>query len=177
MTANILDVFLVFLKFGLMSFGGGQVTLAEMQRELVSRGWLTHMEFMESFAIGQLSPGPGALYVVPMGYKAAGIGGGLAAAAGYLVPTAAVAMVAILLWSRVRTSRWPAAVREALVPVTLGLLFASTYTMGRVILGDWTGAAVALVSLTLLWRTSVPTPFVLLGSGVCGAVVLGQPWH
>src|SRR4051794_11027259 len=121
MSAIEIEIFLVFLKLGLMSFGGGQVTLAEMQREVVGHGWLTHAQFIESFAIGQLSPGPGALYIIPMGYKAAGLTGSLAAMAGYLLPTTFIALGAILLWSRIRTSRWPSAVREALVPVTVGL--------------------------------------------------------
>src|SRR5258707_397842 len=109
MWGNALEVFLLFLKLGLMSFGGAQVTLAEMQREVVSRGWLTQSQFLESFAVGQLTPGPGALYIVPMGYKAAGFAGALAAAAGYLLPTTLVAFTAVVFWSRLRKARWPAA--------------------------------------------------------------------
>lgn len=175
MNASLVDIFLVYLKLGLMSFGGAQVTLAEMQREVVSRGWLTHAQFIESFAIGQLSPGPGALYIVPMGYKAAGIAGAIAATAGYLLPTTAVALTAILLWSRIRTSRWPAAIRDAMVPVTVGLLLGSTYTMGRVVLADVSSATLALASAALLWRTTLPTPIVLLGAGAVGAILITQP--
>jgi chromate transporter len=73
---TVVEVFLVFAKLGLLSVGGGTSMLAEMQREAVGRGWLTQSQFVEAYAIGQMTPGPGSLFVVPMGYQAAGISGG-----------------------------------------------------------------------------------------------------
>jgi chromate transporter len=75
MDDTVLQVFLVFARLGLLSWGGGQVVLTEMQRETVAHGWLTEAQFLEAYAIGQMTPGPGALYIVPMGYQAAGFPG------------------------------------------------------------------------------------------------------
>ena len=49
----VAQVFLLFAKLGLLSVGGGNAILAELQRESVGRGWLTHAQFTEAFAIGQ----------------------------------------------------------------------------------------------------------------------------
>jgi chromate transporter len=170
----VIEVFLLFARLGLLSWGGGQVILAEMQRETMARGWLTEAQFLEAYAIGQMTPGPGALYVVPMGYQAAGVPGALAAAFGFILPTAAISLTMILLWSRVRTSPWPTALRKAVAPVAMGLTLASVYTMSHSALSQLTSIAIAAVSLLLFWRTKLPTPVVILSAGALGAIFLAH---
>jgi chromate transporter len=174
MDATIIQVFLLFAKLGLLSFGGGTAILAEMQRESVGRGWLTDAEFVQAYAIGQMTPGPGTLFVIPVGYQAAGIPGAVAAAIGFFLPTGLVAFAAICLWSRLRRSPWPAAIRDALLPIAIGLSFASAYSMGRAGLTDVASLFIAGASALLIWRTPIPTPVVLLlggGAGVLSTVV------
>ncbi|HZT09370.1 MAG TPA: chromate transporter [Chloroflexota bacterium] len=172
MSAAAVEVFLLFAKLGLMSVGGGTALLGEMERESVARGWLTHAQFLQAYAIGNLTPGPGTLFVVPIGYKAAGVPGAVAAAVGFILPTAAIGLAVISLWSRLRRSPWPAAIRDALIPVAIGLTFASAYVIGRATLIDVPTALIALISAAALWRTRIPTPVVILASGVVGAVFL-----
>ena len=174
MSDVVLEVFLLFAKLGLLSFGGGTAILAEMQRESVGRGWLTDAQFVQAYAIGQMTPGPGTLFVVPMGYGAAGFAGALAAALGFFLPTGAIALAVVCVWARLRRSPWPAAVRDGLIPIAVGLSLASAYTMGRVGLTDLGSLLIALVSALALWRTRVPTPVVLLIGGSVGAIVLGH---
>ncbi|HEY9880718.1 MAG TPA: chromate efflux transporter, partial [Leptolyngbyaceae cyanobacterium] len=52
-------LFSFFLKVGALIFGGGLVIIPLLEFEVVERlGWLTHTEFLNGVAIGQLSPGP-----------------------------------------------------------------------------------------------------------------------
>ena len=166
----LLQVFLTFVRFGLLAWGGGQTILGEMQRELVARDWLTSSQFMEAYAIGQMTPGPGTLYVVPMGYQIAGVPGALAAVTGFFLPSGALGFVLILLWSRVRESRWPAAIRSSITPVGVGLVLASVYTIGRAAVADVASLGIACVSAALIWRTPIPTPIVILSAGLLGAL-------
>ena len=174
MNEPLINVFIVFAKFGLLSFGGGTAILAEMQREAIGRGWMTHAQFLEAYAIGQMTPGPGALFVVPIGYSAAGVAGAIAAAVGFFLPTGAIALAVICAWGRLRQSAWPAAIRDGLVPVGIGLSWASCYTMARGGLTDGTAVAVAACSAVLVWRRVLPTPVVLLIGAVVGTVALGR---
>jgi chromate transporter len=166
------DVFLYFLKLGLQAWGGGQVVIGEMQRQTVAMGWLTEAQFLEAYAIGQMTPGPGTTYVVPIGYQAAGIAGALGAAVGFFLPTVSIGFALILIWHRIRESRWPAAIRDALMPVGRGLVLASVYTVGRSALGDFLTAGIACASLLVFWRTPLPTPVVILVAGGLGAIYL-----
>ena len=55
---ELLDMFLVFAKCGVCTFGGGYAMLPILQRELVSkRGWVTDEEITDYYAVGQCTPG------------------------------------------------------------------------------------------------------------------------
>jgi hypothetical protein len=74
-------IFLAFLKIGTFSFGGVYSMIAFFERELVDkRKWITPEEFVESFAIGQMTPGPPIVNTgICIGYKLRKLWGALAA--------------------------------------------------------------------------------------------------
>jgi len=84
--SDLLQLFWVFFRLGLLAFGGSNALLPELERQIVEeQGWLTHQGFVDSFALGQLTPGPALLMVMLAGYRVAGTAG------------AVVSMVAMLL--------------------------------------------------------------------------------
>ena len=88
-------LFLEFLKIGLFSIGGGLATLPFL-KELVNKyGWITSQELIDMIAIAESTPGPiGINAATYMGYKTAGVFGGIAATLGIVVP--AVIIVSII---------------------------------------------------------------------------------
>lgn len=52
------QLFSVFFKIGLFSFGGGLAMIAFIQQEIISRNWLTPAEFAQIVTISQMTPGP-----------------------------------------------------------------------------------------------------------------------
>ena len=52
------ELFSVFFKIGLFSFGGGLAMIAFIQQEIISRNWLTPAEFAQVATISQMTPGP-----------------------------------------------------------------------------------------------------------------------
>lgn len=53
------NLFYVFFKVGLFSFGGGYAILPLMQKEVVDiNRWINFREFMELVAVSQITPGP-----------------------------------------------------------------------------------------------------------------------
>ncbi len=47
-----------FLRLGALGFGGPIALAGYMQRDLVSRGWITQQEYLEGLAFAQMMPGP-----------------------------------------------------------------------------------------------------------------------
>jgi chromate transporter len=143
-----------------------------MQREAVGRGWLTSEQFVQAYALGQITPGPGVTFVVPMGYQAAGVSGALVAIVAFFLPPALVALTVAHVWGQIRTSPWPTAFRTGMMPIAVGLTLASAYTMVLAGLGDLSSLLVMAGAFLLLTRTQLPTLLVLGMGGAIGFVAL-----
>lgn len=84
-----LTLFLTFMRIGGLTFGGGYAMLPMMQRELVeNHGWTTERELADYYAISQCTPGVIAVNTATfIGYKVAGILGGIFATLGVAFPS------------------------------------------------------------------------------------------
>ena len=87
--SEYLELFLVFAKIGVMTFGGGMAMLPILQREIVEdRRWTTEEELVDYFAIGQCTPGIIAVNTATfVGQKRKGIAGGIVATLGIVFPS------------------------------------------------------------------------------------------
>jgi chromate transporter len=90
-----LEVLRVFLKLGLTSFGGPVAHLGYFRRELVvKRAWLDERAYADLVALSQFLPGPASSQAgFAVGLMRAGYLGGLAAWAGFTLPSAAAMTV------------------------------------------------------------------------------------
>jgi len=94
------EMYLTFLKLGVVNFGGGYAMLPLLERELVDkRHWTTMEDLRDYFSIGQCTPGVIALNVSTfIGQKKAGVAGALAAGAGFLTcPIIIILIIAAFL--------------------------------------------------------------------------------
>jgi chromate transporter len=168
---SVLDVALLFIRVGAVSFGGGSSVLAELQHELVDRrAAMTQEQFFTAYALGQATPGPGILFLVPMGFYAAGAPGAVVALVGFLVPPLLLQVIVARQWERLAHSPWIRALDRTLVPISVGLIAASLHALAVPLLGD----PRALVGLTVAALIAVmfrPAPAVIvLGAGVLGVL-------
>ena len=172
--SDLPEIALVFLRLGLLSFGGGLAILPEMERLVVSEyGWVTHREFVDSYALGRLTPGPGMLMVMFTGYRAAGLPGAVVALAALFAPTALITALAATYWDRLRASPWLLAFQRASAPVALGLIAAAGYTLLQSAVQDGFGAILAAACLFVLLKWHPNPSLVVLGAGLVAAVFYG----
>jgi len=165
-----LEVFLTFLRLGLISFGGGMANLPEMARTLIAQGWVTPQQFADGFALGQFVPGPNMLAVVFYGLSAAGPLGALGALLGMFLPGAAGAVVLVHGWRWMARARWSRALRKALVPVSMGLSLSTLLVLIELGMDKpWSFAVMALATLLIYRGANILA--VMLGGGVLGLSV------
>lgn len=83
-----LKLFLIMLKIGLFTFGGGYAMIALLEREFVSgRKWVDKDEFLDLIAIAESTPGPMAINSATyVGYKVAGLFGALTGTVAVCIP-------------------------------------------------------------------------------------------
>ncbi len=97
---TLIDLYLTFLKIGVVNFGGGYAMLPLLERELVEdKKWTSREELLDYFAIGQCTPGIIALNVSTfIGYKQKGVLGGITATLGFLTcPIVIILLIAAFL--------------------------------------------------------------------------------
>lgn len=88
----LFELFFVFAKIGVMTFGGGYAMLPILQREIVEKKkWTTDEELMDYFAVGQCTPGVIAVNTATfIGQKMKGILGGIVATLGVVFPSLSI---------------------------------------------------------------------------------------
>ena len=85
----LVELFVAFARVGAMTFGGGYAMLPIIEREIVDkRHWAELDEIMDDYAVGQCTPGVIAVNTATfVGYKLAGVPGGIAATIGVVFPS------------------------------------------------------------------------------------------
>jgi chromate transporter len=170
---DLLTLALVFLRLGLLAFGGSTGLLPELERQVVSEhGWLTPKEFSDSFALGQLTPGPALLMVMFAGFKVAGLAGAVVALVAIFLPSALMTCLVTARWESMRRSPWLAAAQRGLAGVAFGLTAAGAYTIVHVAVTDVVSATIAVGAFLVLWLCRFPPALVILLGGLA-AVGLG----
>jgi len=92
---ELLDMFMTFARIGGLTFGGGYAMLPMLQREVVEKHqWATEEELADYYAIGQCTPGVIAVNTATfVGYRQAGIIGGIFATFGVVFPSIVIISV------------------------------------------------------------------------------------
>ncbi|MCC6474232.1 MAG: chromate transporter [Burkholderiales bacterium] len=166
------EIALYFALLSLVSVGGIPAVMPEMQRIVVEvQGWMSASTFTGFYALAQAAPGPNVLVCALLGWKVAGITGGLVALAAFCAPAAALAWWIGGLWDRMREASWRTTLQRALVPVTVGFVAAGGYVLAMPEGPDWRGALIASASAAALLGTRV-NPLWILGAGGLGGALL-----
>ena len=169
MIADLARLGWTFLWLSIICVGGGLGVVPEMQRQVVDRfHWLSAREFLDGYALSQLTPGPTMLVVVFVGYGAHGVIGGLVALVAMFLPVSVFAAVIAGHWVSLRQRPWAIVVERALLPVGIGLMTAGVYTLARSGIRDVPAAAIAVVAGLVLWTGRVPAMLVVLAAGAVG---------
>jgi chromate transporter len=170
--AELLRLFLSFLKIGSVVFGSGYVLLAFLQSEFVEHlHWLTDKQLIDAVAVGQFTPGPLFTTATFIGYLVAGWMGAIVATVGIFLPGFVLVAVSGPLIPRLRSSPVVAAALDGVVAGSLALMAVVAWQLGRASIVDRTTMAVFAVSLIVLLRFRVNAAWVVAAAAVVGWVM------
>jgi len=157
----------IFLRIGSVTFGGGLVMVPLIESEVVNNHhWLTHQEFADAFALGQITPGPVLITATFVGYRVAGTLGALVATISIFLPAFLMTLAAGSSLKRFRSNKQVQAFLRGIAPAVVGLLVAAALSIGRAGIHSWVGLAIMLVAMFVLVRFRPNALWVLLGAGV-----------
>jgi chromate transporter len=164
---------LLFLKLGVISFGGPAAHIAMMEDEVVRRRrWLSHDEFLDLLGATNLIPGPNSTEMaIHIGYRRAGRLGLLLAGCCFILP--ATLIVTTLAWAYVRYGSLPQtdAILYGVKPAVIAIVLQALWGLGRAALKTKTLALIGAAGI-LLEFIGVNELFILFGAG--GAIGVGK---
>ena len=98
---TLAQAFRVWLRIGLLSFGGPAAQIALMHREVVDiKNWLSEKQFLNALSFCMLLPGPEAMQLATYaGWRLHGVAGGLIAGLLFVLPGAIVIFTLALIYA------------------------------------------------------------------------------
>lgn len=167
------ELFFVFFKIGICTFGGGIAMLPILERELAQkRGWTNSDELLDYFAIGQSTPGIIAVNVATfIGYKRAKTLGGVVATMGIVCPSLIIITVIAKFISNFSDIAW---VQRALKGINVAVAALLTYAVinfAKKSVKSALGVALFLLSFVLIFVFKVSTIWIIVGSCVFGVIL------
>jgi chromate transporter len=166
---NLLALFAVFAPLSLLSFGGGNATIADIAHQSVAvRHWTSERDFADLFALSRAAPGPGSMLAALIGWKVAGFAGALVATVAFYLPSSLLLFAAAKIWGRWRGSAWHQAIERGMAPIAAGLFLSGGVAVLRASPAGpavWVAAGVATAVL-LYWPKLHPVPLLLASGAV-----------
>jgi chromate transporter len=164
----IWQIFWLFTKVAMFSWGGGPASLGLMQREVVAAGWVT--------------PGPTAPQTSAfVGYKMAGWPGALSAVAGTVVPATLLMLILIIGFFSIKDNIYMKAAIKGMRPFVVGLLAWTAYQMavtvfnlkqgvGVSLLQGWDKWLIGLGAFLILTFTNISPVWLVLATAAIGLI-------
>jgi chromate transporter len=147
---SAVEVFLVFLKLGLTSFGGPVAHLGYFRSEFVERRkWLSENSYADLVGLCQFLPGPASSQVgIAIGLSRAGYVGALAAWAAFTLPSA-IALILFAFGLAAVGSNWGGGWLHGLKVAAVAVVAMAILGMARTLTPDRVRATVAIAAMAV----------------------------
>ncbi len=174
--ASVAEVFRVFLKLGLTSFGGPMAHLGYFRDELVTRRkWLNESAYADLVALCQFLPGPASSQVgFALGLTRAGWLGAFAAFLAFTLPSALILLALAMTATRLE-SPLALGILHGLKIVAVAIVAQAVWGMAKNLCPDKERATIAVVAVLLLaWAPGAIGMMVAILLGATAGLVLSK---
>ncbi len=163
---RLTDLTRLFARVGVTVFGGGDPTIAILQREFYQRDWLSPEKFGIAFGLARITPGTNVLaFCAAAGWYILRFGGALAAVLAITIP--ASVLVVWLTRAYDLTTRYPLAlsVANALLAAAVGTMIGAALLLVRTQCkpGRWIRPVAISTAAFLLAFVAKLTPLQVIG--------------
>jgi chromate transporter len=171
---------LFFLKAGSLTFGSGLVIVPFLEKGLVQNtGWLNQRQFLVAVAIGMISPGPVVITATFVGYLVAGFWGATVSTIGIFLPSFLFVLLVAPILIRHRAQPDVQGFVKGAYAAAIGAILGASVLLGRIAIGDWLTALIAVASLLVLFRWKVSNPMLVAATAIIGTIafpILRPDW-
>jgi chromate transporter len=166
-----LKLFATFSGMSLLLFGGGYVFIPLIQDVVVdTQGWVSHREFIDGIALGQVTPGPILISAAFIGFKVAGIAGALVSTLGIFTPPAILMLVCTSLLDTIRKSHIIKAVLKGIRCAVTGMIAAAAYVIAMASEHNFITVLIFAATLYALMKTKLEVAWIIPLAGLAGFI-------
>jgi chromate transporter len=172
---RLIDVTNLFFRVGVTVFGGGDPTIAILQREFYRRDWLTPEKFAIAFGLARLTPGTNVLaFCAAAGWYLLGLGGALAAVLAITIPASVLVVWLTRAYDLTVQYRLAQSIANALLAAAVGTMIGAALLLVRTQCkpGRWLKPVAISTGAFLLAFVVKLTPLQVIGV----AVIAGFFW-
>lgn len=156
-------LFLVMLKIGAFTIGGGYAMILIMQKEVTSRGWISDKDFPDLIALSQAAPGLLAVNIsIFTGYKLRGTPGAVIATIGSCVAPFLIILLIALFFSNYADEPLVQRVFAGMRPAVVALIAVPMIRMVQGSCRKWWQFALTAAALCLVAFLRVSPIYILV---------------
>jgi chromate transporter len=149
--SRLFQVAWLFLKTGLLSFGGAYASLVFVQRGAVAQyHWLSDGQLLDGVALSVATPGPFMLFTTFVGYLASGIPGAVLATFFVFLPSFIFVIAGVHYMEKVRENRNIQAFLAGVSAAVVGVIAVVSLDLIPEALIDWPAIGIAAAAFLLI---------------------------
>lgn len=166
----LLELYWAFFRIGILTFGGGLTMLPMLKYEIVEKKqWTTEDELLDCYAIGQCTPGIIAVNTATyVGYKKAGIPGGIWATLGMISPSLVIITVVAAFLKEFMDNVWLQHALMGIRGIICALMLNTVLTLAKKSLVHPICYGICIAAFVLAMFTPVPTVAIVVLAAVAG---------
>jgi chromate transporter len=169
--SRLLQVAWLFLKTGLLSFGGAYASLVFVQQGAVAQyGWLSDGQLLDGVALSVATPGPFMLFTTFVGYIASGIPGAIVATFFVFLPSFVFVIAGVHYVEQVRDNLFIQSFLAGVSAAVVGVIAVVSLDLIPEALVDWPAVAIAVASFLLITALKRDVALIAVGAMVSGAI-------
>ncbi len=169
--SRLFQVAWLFLKTGLLSFGGAYASLVFVQRGAVAQyHWLSDGQLLDGVALSVATPGPFMLFTTFVGYIASGVIGAVLATFFVFLPSFIFVIVGVHYIEKVRDNRKIQAFLAGVSAAVVGVIAVVSLDLVPEALVDWPAVGIAISAFLLIAFLKRDVALVALGAMLCGII-------
>lgn len=162
-TASLKELFLVFMKIGAFTIGGGYAMIPLIKNELDKRKWIGEDELPDIIALAQSAPGILAVNVsIFAGYKIKGLKGSIAATLGSILPSFLIILAIAMAFTNFKDNPTVISIFKGIRPVVVALIASPMISMARKSDNTWWAWCITGASLLAVSFLSVSPIYIIL---------------
>ena len=169
---KLLDIALVFMKAGALTYGSGFVIIGVLRHDVVENfKWLTAKEFIDGIAFGQITPGPVVITSTFIGYMVSGIPGSIVATVSVFLPTFIIVLILAQVIEKVKDNFYLKAAIKGANAAAIGAIITTAYFLSKDALVDYWTYGMFLSGIGILFYTKLKPYYLIILSAAAGIAI------